>query len=58
MDEMKISITLANELLGYLGSRPYQEVFQLIDKMQGAFKEAQMASQMPVEVQKVEAEPV
>ena len=58
MDDMKINIALANEILGYLGSRPYQEVFQLIDKMQGAFREAQGLNQAPPEVQKLEAEPV
>jgi hypothetical protein len=58
MDDMKIDITLANEILGYLGSRPYQEVFQLIDKMQGAFRAAQVANQIPADVQKLDAEPV
>ena len=55
MDEMKISITLANEILGYLGSRPYQEVFQLIDKMQTAFRENQDVQTTPP---KLDAEPV
>jgi len=33
---MTISIELANAILGYLGTRPYGEVFQLIQAMQAA----------------------
>ena len=33
---MTISIELANAILGYLGSKPYGEVFQLIQAMQAA----------------------
>ena len=36
MKEITISIELANALLGYLGSRPYAEVFQLVQAMQAA----------------------
>jgi len=38
MDKLTLSTQLVNAVLGYLGSRPYQEVFQLIDALQ---KEAQ-----------------
>jgi hypothetical protein len=31
---MKISDQLINNILGYLGTRPYQEVYQLIDAVQ------------------------
>jgi hypothetical protein len=31
---MKISDQLINSILGYLGTRPYQEVYQLIDAVQ------------------------
>jgi hypothetical protein len=55
MDEMKMNIALANEILGYLGSRPYQEVFQLIEKFQGAFRDAQAIQAQPP---KLDAEPV
>jgi len=58
MEKMEISMALANEVLGYLGTRPYQEVFQLIEKMQGAFREAQAMKQAPSDVPKIEAEPV
>jgi len=38
MDKLTLSTQLVNALLGYLGARPYQEVFQLIEALQ---KEAQ-----------------
>lgn len=34
--EFKISLELANQIIGYLAARPYQEVFQLIDGMKAA----------------------
>ena len=33
-----IPIELANQILGYLGTRPYQEVFTLIQAIQEAAK--------------------
>jgi hypothetical protein len=36
MKDITISIELANAILGYLGSKPYGEVFQLIQAMQAA----------------------
>lgn len=44
--KLQLPIETANQLLGYLGTRPYQEVYQLIQAMQEAAK--------PVEVPKVE----
>jgi hypothetical protein len=38
MEKLQISAQLLNALIGYLGTRPYQETFQLIDALQ---KEAQ-----------------
>jgi hypothetical protein len=38
---MKMSDQLLNALIGYLGSRPYQEVYQLIDALQKELKEQQ-----------------
>jgi hypothetical protein len=35
---LQLSIELANQILGYLGTRPYQEVFQLIQAIQEAAK--------------------
>ena len=36
MKEITIKIELANAILNYLGSRPYGEVFQLIQAIQSA----------------------
>jgi hypothetical protein len=55
MEKMEINMALANEVLGYLGTRPYQEVFQLIEKFQGAFRDAQAIQAQPP---KLDAEPV
>jgi hypothetical protein len=35
---IQISVELANQILGYLGTRPYQEVFQLVQAIQEAAK--------------------
>jgi len=47
-DKLTLSTQLVNQILGYLGSRPYQETFQLIEALQ---KEAQasMAEQPKTE---------
>lgn len=34
--ELRIPIELANQIIGYLGTRPYQEVWALIDGMKKA----------------------
>ena len=36
--KLQLPIETANQLLGYLGTRPYQEVYQLIQAMQDAAK--------------------
>jgi hypothetical protein len=35
---LQLPIETANQIFGYLGTRPYQEVFQLIQAMQDAAK--------------------
>jgi hypothetical protein len=45
-DKLSLSVNLLNSVLAYLGSRPYQEVFQLIDALQKEAKQEQ-----PSEVQ-------
>jgi len=37
--DIKLSVNTINQILGYLGSRPYQEVFQLIEVIQKEAKE-------------------
>ena len=39
-EKIAISTFLLNAVLGYLGARPYQEVFQLIEAIQKEAKEA------------------
>lgn len=34
--ELRIPIELANQIIGYLATRPYQEVFQLVDGIKAA----------------------
>lgn len=34
MDKITLSTQLINQILGYLGTRPYQEVFQMIEALQ------------------------
>jgi hypothetical protein len=36
--KLQLPIETANQLLGYLGTRPYQEVYQLIQAIQDAAK--------------------
>ena len=42
MDKLQISAQLLNGIIGYLGTRPYQEVFQLVQALQ-----AEVQSQTP-----------
>jgi hypothetical protein len=37
--KLELSLDLANKITGYLGTRPYQEVFYLITALQEAAKE-------------------
>jgi hypothetical protein len=36
--DIKLSVETINQILGYLGTRPYQEVFHLIQAIQEAAK--------------------
>jgi len=38
MEKLQISTQLLNQIMGYLGTRPYQEVFQLIEAIQSEAK--------------------
>ena len=39
MDKITISVQILNQVMGYLGARPYQEVYQLITALQDEAKE-------------------
>lgn len=41
MEKITLSTQLVNAIIGYLGSRPYQEVFQLVEAMQKEAKQQQ-----------------
>lgn len=50
MNEIKLSTQLVNGILQYLGTRPYAEVFQLIEAIQKEAKDQQpQQSQQPSE---------
>ena len=39
MEKITLSVQLVNTIMGYLGTRPYQEVFQLVEAIQKEAKE-------------------
>ena len=46
MNEIKLSTNLVNAILGYLGSRPYQDVYQLIEAIQKEAKDQDKSSEV------------
>ena len=44
---LQLPIETANQIIGYLGTRPYQEVFHLIQAMQDAAKPPEMPEVEP-----------
>lgn len=38
MNDVKFSFELANMILGYLGKRPYEEVYQIIQRIEAEHK--------------------
>jgi hypothetical protein len=46
LKEITISVELANAILGYLGSRPYGEVFQMVEAIQQAAKPKEETEQV------------
>jgi hypothetical protein len=38
MEKLQISTQTLNQIMGYLGTRPYQEVYQLIEAIQNEAK--------------------
>jgi hypothetical protein len=50
MEKISLSLNLVNQVMSYLGSRPYQEVFQLINAMQDEAKQSVASKiEQPVE---------
>jgi len=49
MNEIKLSVELVNKILGYLGTRPYQEVFTLITEVQNVAKDQVTPAETPAE---------
>lgn len=49
MKTFAISEQLLNMIIGYLGTRPYQEVFQMVEAMQAEVKAQQQPDQPPTE---------
>ena len=43
MEKLQISTQLLNSIMAYLGTRPYQEVYQLIEAMQKEAKDSTTA---------------
>ena len=62
MEKMEVALEVMNEILGYLGTRPYQEVYTLIEKLQNEAKAYGMKKtaeqNASADVQKIDAEPV
>lgn len=50
MNEIKLSTNLVNAILQYLGTRPYTEVFQVIEAIQKEAKE-QTPQQPPAQTE-------
>ena len=51
MDKITLSVALVNQLLSYLGKRPYEESFQLITAIQ-----AEAQAQIPTDLVEVPLE--
>ena len=52
---IQLSVDLINNVLGYLGKQPYQEVYHLINGIQVAGAQQQVAQPAPVETAPIEA---
>jgi hypothetical protein len=44
-EKISIDVSVLNAILAYLGSRPYQEVFQLVNAIQDAAKPKEPVSE-------------
>ena len=50
MEKIILTVQLVNQIMGYLGTRPYQEVFQIINNLQDEAK-AQSPQSAPVDAE-------
>jgi hypothetical protein len=50
MENLNVSIRLLNDILGYLGTRPYQEVVGLVNALQEEFKKQSEVKKPTLEV--------
>lgn len=55
MNDVKFSFELANMILGYLGKRPYEEVFQIIQRIEAEHKKNTDADAMQAAMNAAEA---
>ena len=47
-DKLNLSVNLINAVLAYLGTKPYQEVFQMIEALQKEAKEQPEKTEQPM----------
>jgi len=47
MEKLQISTQLLNQLMAYLGTRPYQEVYQVIEAIQNEAKNQPLVEPSP-----------
>lgn len=52
--KLQFDIELVNQVLGYLGTRPYQEVYTLIQAMQDAAKAQASVAPQPTDTPSAE----
>jgi hypothetical protein len=49
MEKITLSTNLVNAIMQYIGTRPYAEVFQLVEAIQKEAKEQQTVDNQPTE---------
>jgi len=47
VEKITLTVQLVNQIMGYLGTRPYQEVFQIINGLQDEAKSQSPAQSSP-----------
>lgn len=55
MEKVTISLELANQILAYLGKKPFEEVYTIIERFQREHKESvAMSAAVPTDVEIME----